>query len=75
MGRYEDRQRAQEYVDELRMMAGSNVAATSPDARLAAWTAVAQAQAMLVFSDSVEQAVEILRDDVVAALLDLRSGG
>ena len=65
MGRFEDRQRAQEYIDELRMMAGSNVAATSPDARLAAWTAVAQAQAIVVFSVSVQQATETLMHDIL----------
>ena len=72
MGRFEDRQRAQEYVDELRMTASTNVSTTSPDARLAAWTAVAQAQAMLVFSDAVEQAVETLREDVVPAIVTWR---
>ena len=68
MGRFEDRQRAQEYIDELRMMAGANVITTSPDARLAAWTAVAQARAMLVFSDTVHQATETVIHDILPQL-------
>lgn len=68
MGHFEDRQRALGDIYELRTLAENPDADTSSDARLAAWAAVAQAQTMLVFSDTIKQATETVLGDIIPQL-------
>ena len=68
MGWNEDRQRAEDRLRELqRLLAGAGSQA-SPDARLAAYAAVVNAEALLLSADTIHQAMETLKGDVVPSL-------
>jgi hypothetical protein len=64
VGWYEDRERAVRYIDALRAAIAEFDEEASYDAKLTAHAAVANAQALILFGDTLRQAMETLRDDI-----------
>ena len=64
MGYYDDRETAVRYLEELRTAIAQSGGRASPDAVLTAHAAVANTQALILFGDTLRQAMETLRDDI-----------
>ena len=76
MGWDEDRRRTQQWISELEQLLGRPDLEASPEARLAAFATAANAEALLLFADTLHHAMGTLRDDLIpqvrAILGDLR---
>ena len=76
MGWDEDRTRTQQWISELEQLLGRPDLEASPEARLAAFATAANAEALLLFADTLHYTMGTLRDDVIpqlhAILSDLR---
>ena len=76
MGWDEDRTRTQQWISELEQLLGRPDLEASPEARLAAFATAANAEALLLFADTLHHAMGTLRDDLIpqvrAILGDLR---
>jgi hypothetical protein len=64
VGYYDDRETAVRYLEELRAAIAKSGGRASPDAVLTAHAAVANTQALIMFGDTLRQAMETLRDDI-----------
>jgi len=64
VGYYEDREAAVHRLEELKTAIAQSGGRASPDALLTAHAAVANTQALILFSDTLRQAMETLRDDI-----------
>jgi len=64
VGYYDDRETAVRYLEELRTAIAQSGRRASPDAVLTAHAAVANTQALILFGDTLRQAMETLRDDI-----------
>jgi hypothetical protein len=75
MGSYEDRRQAREWLSELEALLGrAGSMDMSPDAKVTGFAAAAHAEALLLFADTLDQAVRTLRDDVVPQLQAMFGG-
>jgi hypothetical protein len=76
LGWDEDRRRTQQWISELEQQLGRPDLEASPEARLTAFATAANAEALLLFADTLHHAMGTLRDDVIpevrAILADLR---
>jgi hypothetical protein len=76
LGWDEDRRRTQQWISELEQLLGRPDLEASPEARLAAFATAANAEALLLFADTLHHAMGTLRDDLIpqvrAILGDLR---
>ena len=64
MGWDEDRRRTQKWIWELEQLLGRSDIQASPEARLTAFATAANAEALLLFADTLHHAMDTLRDDV-----------
>jgi hypothetical protein len=72
----EDRRRTQQWISELEQLLERPDLQASPEARLTAFATAANAEALLLFADTLHHAMGTLRDDLIpqvrAILGDLR---
>jgi hypothetical protein len=61
----EDRRRTQQWISELEQLLQSPDLEASPEARLTAFATAANAEALLLFADTLHHAMGTLRDDLV----------
>jgi len=61
----EDRRRTQQWITELEQVLQSPDLEASPEARLTAFATAANAEALLLFADTLHHAMGTLRDDLV----------
>jgi len=65
LGWDEDRRRTQQWISELEQLLRRPDLEASPEARLAAFATAANAEALLLFADTLHHAMGTLRDDLI----------
>ena len=68
MGWEEDRRRTQQWISELEQLLARPDLEASPEARLTAFATAANAEALLLFADTLHHAMGTLRDDLIPQL-------
>ena len=64
----EDRRRTQQWISELEQLLARPDLEASPEARLTAFATAANAEALLLFADTLHHAMGTLRDDLIPQL-------